>query len=92
MSHFLALQGAAIAHSDNAARARERGPQGFLLCSLLLLPEAYMAWREPEIPRFIDENQVNTPWDGSRDCWGIDQVIAAIEKQRAEGYLSVLVS
>ncbi|KAI0097828.1 hypothetical protein GGR51DRAFT_457573 [Nemania sp. FL0031] len=55
-SQFLTLQGA-VAHSDMPLAS---GPTRFLPFSQLL-PEGYMAWREPEIRTFFDENWVSAP-------------------------------
>ncbi|KAI0443022.1 hypothetical protein F4803DRAFT_517143 [Xylaria telfairii] len=55
-SQFLTLQGA-VAHSDMPLAS---GPTRLLPFSQLLA-EGYMAWREPEIKAFFDENWVSAP-------------------------------
>ncbi|KAI0478306.1 hypothetical protein F4859DRAFT_53436 [Xylaria cf. heliscus] len=55
-SQFLTLQGA-VAHSDMPLAS---GPTRVLPFSQLL-PEGYVAWREPEIRAFFDENWVSAP-------------------------------
>ncbi|KAI0975134.1 hypothetical protein F4678DRAFT_457401 [Xylaria arbuscula] len=55
-SPFLTLQGA-VAHSDMPLAS---GPTRVLPFSQLL-PEGYMAWREPEIRAFFNENWVSAP-------------------------------
>ncbi|KAI1424973.1 hypothetical protein F5Y12DRAFT_750107 [Xylaria sp. FL1777] len=55
-SQFLTLQGA-VAHSDMPPAS---GPTRVLPFSQLL-PEGYMAWREPEIRALFDENWMSAP-------------------------------
>ncbi len=55
-SQYLTLQGA-VAHSDMPLAS---GPTRLLPFSQLL-PEGYMAWREPEVRAFFDENWVGAP-------------------------------
>ncbi|KAI0143816.1 hypothetical protein GGR57DRAFT_340990 [Xylariaceae sp. FL1272] len=56
MSQYLTLQGA-VAHSDMPLAS---GPTRFLPFSQLL-PEGYMAWRDPEVMEFFEKNWVSVP-------------------------------